>query len=276
MKHCPQCSIDFADTFEDCFQCGTELVDGAVEAGKPEVQQVLSERQRKSEREARSLFQKMKIGVTCFLAAAVGAMITAVLLDPSLDIKAQWCVLHQEGPNTALLREAGALRTPAETANLREKTGLQLAAPGPDEMTVFFPVTSRKSIPTYMPKIVEVKRANGGVSVLLGRSEQKSPAQLRAIGAVLDVTQKLAKASDIEVPKPALQFVVSALVEAAPGQVRFFAPKDLGIEEDEQIGDIALDMAKQMTLGWYRSFLWYAIGGVLLFILFFWVVLKYV
>ncbi len=267
MKHCPNCQVDFADKFEDCFQCGAELKDGGVEQNE-EQSEAVAKAEAKAELEARGLLEKVKTGAVLFLVLSVMALGLSFALDPTLEIKKQWVILHQESQQTTLLRQAGALRSAAECDSLREETGLVLPKPGPGEMVVYYPITSKKAIPTYKPLIADVRHEGGVIYVSIGRSAEKVSPLLRVLGAAMQGMMGDRK-------MPTVQFVVTALVEVDEGVIKFRAPKDLGIDEDEQTVDIALDYSKELTTGWTKSFLWYVVAGGLALLIFTMVLLKF-
>ena len=267
MKHCPNCNIDFADKFDDCFQCGTELVEGAVEQeGAQSEAEALIEA--KAEQEARGLLEKVKVGAALFLCLAIAALGLSLLLDPTLAIKEQWVLIHQEGRDRALLRQAGALKTASDCQTLAEETGLNLPKPGPGEMIIYYPITSKKVIPTYKPLIADVRKEDGAIYVSIGRSEEKVSPLLRVLGAAMNDMFSAAK-------RPTVQFVVTARVQAADGPIKFRAPKNLGIDEHEQTVDIAMDYSAELTMGWTKTFLWYVIFGGVGLLVFTMILLKF-
>ena len=267
MKHCPSCKIDFADKFEDCFQCGAELVEGSIETNEAQVQAQAKE-EALAEQEARGLLEHVKVGGAFFICFLIGALGLALLLDPTLAIKEQWVVLHQESQQNALLRQAGALKSPRDCQSLAEETGLSLPSPKQGEMIVYYPITSKKVVPTYKPLIADVRKEDGGVLVTIGRSEEKVSPLLRVLGAAMNGMFDKAK-------MPTVQFVVTARVEAAEGPIKFRAPNNLGIDENEQTVDIALDYSAELTMGWTKTFLWYVVFGGIGLIVFTMILLKF-
>ena len=258
MKHCPHCRVDFADKFEQCFQCGEELQEGALELEQTEVA---------DESGARETLERAKVLSVVFLSLVLMILLGYTFLDPSLKVFSQRVLLHQESEEQSLLVSAGALRSAEQCKDLARMSGLKLPAPPKGRMLIYFPITSKKTVPTYKPIIEEVFVNDGEIVARIARSKEKVSAMQRVLGSAVDSIFGNRE-------RPALQFVLTAEVEARDGPLRFSVPKNLGILEDEQTVDIALDYSEELTTSWTKSFLLYGLSGVIALFLFSILLLK--
>jgi len=268
MRHCPTCSLDFADTFDSCYRCGADLVEGSVEVP---LEQAEVELERTSEAGARVLLERVKTGLVVVAALAAGGFVASTLLSPVLEIKQQWTVIHGAGTHANPVPFGGLIRNGADASALAEETGLTLQAPPEGEMVVYFPVTYRTLVPTNLPVFKDIRRGGSGIVATLGRSDQKTPSTMRVMGAALSEM-----ARSITNSEPTVQYVVAARVPAAPGNVGFRAPADLGLEQVQNVEEVVQGFAEELTLGWFKSFAMYALGGIFAVGVFVLLILKFV